>query len=91
MDSYEKIVSEQVRNDIAERSLTITGLKKQYGNGTQAVKGLNLKMFADQVFVLLGHNGAGKTSTIAMLTGLYEATEGSARVFGVDVFEGRSQ
>ena len=44
-------------------------------------------MFADQIFVLLGHNGAGKTSTISMLTGLFQASEGSADVFGVDLFE----
>ena len=58
-----------------------------YENGFEAVKGMNLKMFADQIFVLLGHNGAGKTSTISMLTGLFQASEGSAEVFGVDVFE----
>ena len=35
--------------------------------------------------MLLGHNGAGKTSTISMLTGLYPATEGDAEVFGSDL------
>jgi ATP-binding cassette subfamily A (ABC1) protein 3 len=49
-----------------------------YDNGFEAVKGMNLKMFADQIFVLLGHNGAGKTSTISMLTGLFQASGGSA-------------
>ena len=67
--------------------MTIRGLKKRYSNGFEAVQGINLKMFADQIFVLLGHNGAGKTSTISMLAGLYEASEGSAEVFGVDIFE----
>ena len=37
--------------------------------------------------MLLGHNGAGKTSTISMLTGLFEATGGSAEVFGINLFE----
>ena len=36
---------------------------------------------------LLGHNGAGKTSTISLLTGLYTATEGTAEVFGSDLNE----
>ena len=44
-------------------------------------------MFQDQIFVLLGHNGAGKTSTISMLTGLFEATEGQAEVFGDSIFD----
>jgi len=36
--------------------------------------------------VLLGHNGAGKTSLISVLTGIYEHSEGSAEAFGVDMF-----
>ena len=80
-------MAEQARNDIKKRSLTISGLKKRYNNGCEAVQGINLKMFADQIFVLLGHNGAGKTSTIQMLTGLFKASEGSAEVFGVNIFE----
>ena len=44
-------------------------------------------MFTDQIFVLLGHNGAGKTSTVAMLTGLYRASYGTATVFGQDILE----
>ena len=59
---------------------------KTYPNGVHAVRGLNVKMYSDQIFVLLGHNGAGKTSTIQMLTGSSEASEGSAQAFGVDVF-----
>ena len=53
----------------------------------EALKGINLKLFADQIFVLLGHNGAGKSSAISILTGLFRASKGSAEVFGVDVFE----
>ena len=52
----------------------------------EAVKGINLKIFADQIFILLGHNGAGKTSTIQMITGSSEVSEGSASVFGVNLF-----
>lgn len=44
-------------------------------------------MFTDQIFVLLGHNGAGKTSLISLLTGLYEPTKGTASIFGVDMFD----
>ena len=40
-------MADQARNDIANKSLTITGLKKKYDNGTEAVQGINLKMFAD--------------------------------------------
>lgn len=54
--------------------MKITGLMKEYSSGLRAVNGINLKLYADQIFVLLGHNGAGKTSTISMLTGLFEPT-----------------
>lgn len=48
-----------------------------YENGFKAVDGINLKIYSDQIFVLLGHNGAGKTSAISMLSGLFEASEGN--------------
>jgi ATP-binding cassette subfamily A (ABC1) protein 3 len=67
--------------------MQISGLVKEYDSGLRAVNGINLKIFADQIFVLLGHNGAGKTSTISMLTGLFEPTAGKAEAFGVDMFE----
>jgi len=44
-------------------------MSKTYSNGKQAVKGVTYNMYEGQIFVLLGHNGAGKTSTISMLTG----------------------
>jgi ATP-binding cassette subfamily A (ABC1) protein 3 len=54
----------------------VSDLKKVFENGFKAVNGMNLKIYADQIFVLLGHNGAGKTTTISMLTGLLTASEG---------------
>lgn len=42
-------------------------------------------MYKNQIFCLLGHNGAGKTSTIQMLTGMFEFSSGSANVFGKDI------
>ena len=66
--------------------MVIKDLMKEYSTGLRAVNGINLKLFTDQIFVLLGHNGAGKTSTINMLTGLFQPTKGEAEVFGVDMF-----
>jgi ABC-type multidrug transport system ATPase subunit len=44
-------------------------------------------MYTGQIFALLGHNGAGKTTTISMLTGLIQATKGSATVFDLSIFD----
>jgi ATP-binding cassette subfamily A (ABC1) protein 3 len=53
-----------------------------------AVQGVNLKVYADQIFVLIGHNGAGKSTLISMLTGLTNPSSASsqAEVFGLDIF-----
>lgn len=58
-------------------------LTKRYGE-IVAVDNLNLKIRAGEVFGILGPNGSGKTTTILMLLGLTEPTEGSARVLGFD-------
>jgi ABC-2 type transport system ATP-binding protein len=58
-------------------------LTKRYGEHI-AVDGLDLDIFAGEVFGLLGPNGAGKTTTILMLLGLTEPTSGSATVVGTD-------
>jgi len=66
-------------------------LKKTFPNGTVAVNGINLKIYTGQIFVLLGHNGAGKTTLISMLTGLLNSTEGSAKVFGINIIKQMSE
>ncbi|EAR87981.2 ABC transporter family protein (macronuclear) [Tetrahymena thermophila SB210] len=79
-------VDEYLRDQEKKSScLRLRALEKVYPNGKYAVKGVTLTMYSGQIFVLLGHNGAGKTSTIAMLTGMQEITSGSASVFGRDV------
>lgn len=52
-----------------------------------AVKDLNLKVGAGEVFGFLGPNGAGKTTTMNVLLGFVNATGGAAYLFGVDVRE----
>lgn len=52
-----------------------------------AVKELNLKVYAGEVFGFLGPNGAGKTTTMNVLLGFVNASAGAAYLFGVDVRE----
>ncbi|HHX10960.1 MAG TPA: ATP-binding cassette domain-containing protein, partial [Firmicutes bacterium] len=56
-------------------------LTKCYGTFT-AVDGLNLSVKAGEIYGFLGPNGSGKTTTIRMLTGLLDATEGEAFICG---------
>lgn len=60
-------------------------MTKIYPDGKRAVDNLSLSMYKDQIFVLLGHNGAGKTSTISMLTGMQDFSEGKAIAFDKNV------
>uniref|UniRef100_A0A8W4FEP9 ATP binding cassette subfamily A member 15 n=1 Tax=Sus scrofa TaxID=9823 RepID=A0A8W4FEP9_PIG len=50
-----------------------------------AVKDLSLNLFEGQITVLVGHNGAGKSTTLSILSGLYLLTSGEAYVNGYDV------
>src|SRR5512142_3574345 len=52
-----------------------------------AVKDLDLRIGAGEVFGFLGPNGAGKTTTMNVLLGFVNATSGAAFLFGVDVRE----
>jgi ATP-binding cassette subfamily A (ABC1) protein 3 len=86
--NFEPIISRDLlKLDAEGKVLKVSELQKKFDNGFHAVKGINVKMYNGQIFALLGHNGAGKTTTISMLTGLIESSQGSAEVFGVDLFE----
>jgi len=60
------------------------GLTKRYGD-TWALRDLDLDVPAGTVLGLLGHNGAGKTTAIRILTTLAVPTSGTAAVAGHDV------
>lgn len=65
--------------------LEIKGLRKVYEDGTIGVDGLDLTVPAGEIFILLGANGAGKTSTIMMIFGFTEPTAGTVTINGIDV------
>jgi ABC-2 type transport system ATP-binding protein len=65
-------------------AIAIHGLRKVFGS-LIAVDGLTLSVVRGEVFGLLGPNGSGKTTTIRMLCGLLEPTQGTALVAGCDV------
>jgi ABC-2 type transport system ATP-binding protein len=58
-------------------------LTRKFGELT-AVDRLNLSVAAGEIFGLVGPDGAGKTTTLRMLCGLLDPTEGSATVAGYD-------
>lgn len=66
--------------------LVMKNMRKIYPtNNKLAVKNVTFAVEKDTIFGLLGPNGAGKTSLIHILTGLYEPTQGWARLAGYEL------
>ena len=66
-------------------ALSIRQLTKTYGNGFQALSGIDLDVAEGDFFALLGPNGAGKSTTIGILSTLVNKTSGTVNVFGNDL------
>jgi ABC-2 type transport system ATP-binding protein len=69
--------------------IEVRGLEKRYGD-VEAVRGIDLEVFAGETFGFLGPNGAGKSTTIRILCTLAQPTGGSASVAGFDVVRERA-
>ena len=65
--------------------LEITALRKVYEDGTVGVDSLDLAVSSGEICVLLGANGAGKTSTIMLILGFTEPTAGTVKIKGINV------
>ena len=64
-------------------TISVHGLRKRYGD-IDAVDGLSFEVAEGEVYGLLGHNGAGKSTTIEILEGHRERTAGEVSVLGMD-------
>ncbi|MFI2199740.1 ATP-binding cassette domain-containing protein [Streptomyces sp. NPDC020192] len=62
-------------------AVSFTGAVKTYGE-VRAVDGLDLDIGRGETVALLGRNGAGKSTTIGLLLGLYEPDAGTVELFG---------
>lgn len=72
-------------------ALEIDNLTKIYKNGAEALKGISLKVETGDFFALLGANGAGKSTTIGVITSLVNKSSGRVAVFGLDMDEHPSE
>lgn len=67
------------------KALEIIDLVKTYPTGVKAVQGINLTVEQGDFYALLGHNGAGKSTTIGIISALVNKTSGQVKVFGCDL------
>lgn len=66
-------------------ALNIENLRKVYGDGFEALKGISMEVKQGDFFALLGPNGAGKSTTIGIICSLVSKSAGSVSVYGVDI------
>jgi len=66
-------------------AVVLDDVAKTYPDGTEAVRGISLRVAAGESFGILGPNGAGKSTTIGVLGTLVKPTSGRAWVAGHDV------
>ncbi|MGW1724588.1 ABC transporter ATP-binding protein [Streptomyces sp. NPDC002306] len=64
-----------------QSAVSCTGVVKAFG-AVRAVDGLDLEIARGETVALLGRNGAGKSTAIALLLGLFEPDAGTVRLFG---------
>lgn len=73
-----------------EQCIEVRHLTKSF-SGRRAVDDLSFDVKRGEVFALLGHNGAGKSTTIDLILGLKMPDGGSARILGMEAAAHRKQ
>ena len=73
-----------------EPAVSVRNLTKAF-SGRRGVDDLSFDVQKGEVFALLGHNGAGKSTTIDLILGLKTPDGGSAKILGMDAAKNRKQ
>jgi ABC-2 type transport system ATP-binding protein len=71
--------------------ISIRDLQHRYGKQTEAVAGINLDIYQGEIFGLIGPDGAGKTTTFQILSGVMQQTSGIVEVFDSKPWDVRLQ
>ncbi len=66
-----------------ETLIEVENLKKKFKN-VEALRGMSFSV-GNEIYALLGRNGAGKSTTLKILVGLLKPDSGNARILGLDV------
>ncbi len=69
----------------ADKALSVADVSKTYQNGRAALKNVSFDVDDGDFFALLGRNGAGKSTTIGIVSSLVQKSSGKVRVFDVDI------
>ncbi len=61
-------------------SLTLSGIRKTYPNGTEVLKGIDIGIDDGQFLILVGGSGCGKSTLLNIIAGLESLTSGEVRI-----------
>ena len=70
--------------------LEIEGLEKKFA-GKPALRDVEFSVQEGEVFGLLGHNGAGKSTTLGILLGMVAPDSGETKIEGISVQKNRAE
>lgn len=70
--------------------LEVSGLFKSFG-GKQALEDVSFKVGRGEIFGLLGHNGAGKSTSLGIILGMVAADRGDVTIDGISVTRDRAK
>ena len=87
---FEVIPPSQRELQKTQNCMKVKNLSKVYGNKA-SIKGVSLTMYSGEIFILLGHNGAGKSTILSTLAGTTPNSGGTATCFGIDMFKNVEQ
>lgn len=72
---------------MSDRLVICEAVTKSYGKGaiaSQALRGVNLELYAGELLMLVGPSGSGKTTLISIIAGILERDGGRCEVMGAD-------
>lgn len=75
---------------MSEQCIQVKNLTKSF-SGRKVINDLSFEVNKGEVFALLGHNGAGKSTTIDLILGLKCPDEGNATILGMDAAKHRKK
>ena len=73
-----------------EQCIQVNNLTKSF-SGRKVINDLSFEVNKGEVFALIGHNGAGKSTTIDLILGLKCPDEGNATILGMDAAKHRKK
>lgn len=75
-------IGENQHDNDKEEVIKMNGVDYTYGNGVQALKGVNASIFKGEIIGIFGNNGCGKSTLLKIIAGILHGQSGSTSIKG---------